>query len=120
MVETPTRRREGTTLDPSHALKGCETAAHMLDHPAWERVRDVTNASEIGWDQCVLSDDPTSTWTKSTIWLCSGNITYPVKVTFGVLPKCYQIHVKGTHKALRGVDDDGRYLTSFDHFIFQQ
>jgi len=55
LVETPTRRRAGTTLFAHHALEGCERHAHMLDHPAWVRLTTLTGAKEIGWDQCPLA-----------------------------------------------------------------
>ena len=77
LVETPARRRVGTTHLPHHALDGCEKHAHMLDHPAWVRLTKLTDAKEIGWDQCPLADVPEESAIKSTIWWATPNI-YPI------------------------------------------
>ena len=46
LVETPTRRRAGTTLFAHHALEGCERHAHMLGHPAWVHLTALTEGRE--------------------------------------------------------------------------
>ena len=109
MSETPTRRRRGSTLLDKHALDDCDDHAHMLDHPAWVRLKQQTGAVEIPWDQCPDADDPEKASVKSSIWLATPNIAGAVKIEFG-----HQIcrHPAGTHKALRGADPDGTYVTT--------
>ena len=110
LVETPARRRVGTTHLPHHALDGCEKHAHMLDHPAWVRLTKLTGAKEIGWDQCPLADVPEESAIKSTIWWATPNIYPIINGLFGHF-QCF--HPKGTHKKLKGVGADGRFLTTF-------
>ena len=81
----------------------------MLDHPAWEGFSHTTGAVEIPWDQCPDAPIPEEAPVKSSIWLVTPNIAGAVKVQFG-----NQVcrHPAGTHKALRGVDANGFYLTA--------
>jgi len=109
LVETPTRRRDGTTLFAHHVLKGCERHAHMLDHPAWVRLTALTGAKEVGWDQCPLADVVEGSAIKSSIWWATPDIYPIVHQLFGQMQCC---HPKGTHVKLKGVDSSGRYLTA--------
>eukprot|EP00966_Prymnesium_polylepis_P119959 2772012-Prymnesium_polylepis.1 len=80
MSETPTRRRRGTTHFDKHALDGCDSHAHMLDHPAWTRFAKITNSTEIPWDQCVDAPVPEEAPVKSSIWLAAPSIAGAVKL----------------------------------------
>ena len=109
IVETPGRRRRGSTHFDWHALSDCDNHAHMLDHPAWLRFRALTAAIEIPWDQCPDAPDPSKAPIKSSLWLATPNIAGAVKLEFG---NHICRHPSGTHKALRGTDATGTYLTS--------
>ena len=111
MAEQPTRRAPGRTIDPQHALKGCESATHMFDHRAWRHFTDVSGAVEIEWDQCMTADNdkPVSeTSIKSTIWYATPNIAKYVRKHFGRL---HCNHGKGVHRRLLGVGPDGKFRT---------
>ena len=106
LVETPTRRRAGSTHFARHALAGAERHAHMLDHPAWVRLTELTGAREMSWDQCTTADVAEGSPIKSSIWWATPNI-YPIVCRlFGDL-QCF--HPAGTHTKLKGVDANGRY-----------
>ena len=109
LVEMPTRRRAGSTLPPHLALEGYEKHAHMLDHPAWVRLKEAIGAKEIAWDQCPLADVAEDSFIKASIWLATPNIFPIMHSLFGGL-QCY--HPKGTHRQLKGVDADGRFRTA--------
>ena len=109
LSETPTRRRRGSTHFDKHILDGCDDHAHMLDHPAWLHFVGVTGALEIPWDQCPDAPDPEAAPIKSSLWLATPNIAGAVKIEFG---NHVCRHAAGTHKPLRGVDEDGFYMTA--------
>ena len=105
-------RRTGPKAWPSHVLPDCTRAVHMNDHPAWQVFIDRTDAVELVWDQCTKSDKPGESPIKSTIWLCTPNIVEPMIAEFGEPPTSLCDHPPGTHKALRGVDNKGKYVTA--------
>ena len=111
MAEQPTRRAAGRAIDEGHALKGCELATHMFDHPAWRQFTNVSGAVEIEFDKCMTENKerPASeTSIKSTIWYVTPNIAPCVRRNFGKL-KCD--HGKGAHRKLLGTDSNGKYRT---------
>merc|ERR1712185_623144 len=83
----------------------------MYDHDAWRRFSVKHGASEHIWDQCLKADDPASVAVKSSVWLATPNISSIVVEEFGEPPRSLCNHPEGTHKALRGADSSGRYVT---------
>jgi|EP00966_Prymnesium_polylepis_P134505 hypothetical protein len=69
----------------------------MLDHPAWQRFKQLTKAIEIPWDQCVDAPIPEEAPIKSSIWLVIPNAAGAVKLEFG---NHLCRHAPGTHKPL--------------------
>ncbi|MDC0525857.1 hypothetical protein OAO87_02565, partial [bacterium] len=110
IAETP-GRRVGPRAVPRHVLSSCTRAVNMFDHPDWAEFAVEHGASEHVWDQCTKADDPKASPVKTTIWLCTPNISSFIVAEFGHPPDSLCNHPAGTHKALRGVDASGTYLT---------
>lgn len=111
MVETPARRT-GPKAIPRHVLPDCSRAVHMFDHPAWSAFAQATNSTEHVWDQCMTAADPSKSAVKSSVWLCTPNMSDHVRKHFGTTSGSLCNHPPGTHRALRGTDDNGTYVTS--------
>ena len=111
MGETPCRRT-GPKAHPRHVLTDCAKAVHMLDHPAWVRFAESEGMVELIWDQCKKATVPADSPIKSSIWFCTPDIAPHIINEFGKPPQSLCDHPAGTHKALRGVDSSGQYLTS--------
>ena len=111
LAETPARR-VGPKAWPRHVLPDCAKAVHMFDHPAWVLFASATNATELIWDQCMKAPEPALSPVKSSIWLCTPDILPYIKAEFGEPPHSLCNHPPKTHKALRGADSSGKYLTS--------
>ena len=111
MVESPARRA-GPKAYPRHILPDCSRSVHMFDHPSWVSLVSETNAEEIVWNQCMRAPVPAEAPIKSTIWLCTPDIAKHVRREFGEPPASLCQHPPGTHKALRGTDSAGSYVTS--------
>ena len=116
VAEVGTLQTSGTKMpDAAGVTKTKPTAlpraVHMFDHPAWMAFAEMFNATEHVWDQCMQADIPNESPIKSTVWLCTPNISEHVEREFGVPPASLCCHPPGTHKALRGCDAQGNYLT---------
>ena len=111
IVESPARRT-GPKAHPGHVLADCSKAVHMFDHPAWKRFIERTDATELLWDQCTKAAIPSESAVKSTLWLCTPDMVQFLEAEFGKVPSSLCNHPPGTHKPLRGVDEQGRYVTS--------
>ena len=86
--------------------------AYMFAFPAWKEFREMTDAVEFVFDQCTALDDPAravTTGRKATAILVSGNAA-PFAETIFRNKRCR--HPKGTHRPIRGTDDNGVYLTA--------
>jgi len=108
LAETPALRRTGS----EDATPGCEQHVYMYDHPSWEALITEEGGSVTNFDQCSYLDDPVhalSSGPKATALLSFGGLIEHVKREFGK-KRC--AHKKGTHRALRGADDKGKYYTS--------
>ena len=111
MVEAPCRRTGHKALE-RHVLSDCTRTVHMFDHPAWSSFADNADATEHVWDQCKFAENPYETPVKSSVWLCTPNVSQHVEAVFGAPPDSLCSHRVGTHTALRGADKDGIYVTS--------
>jgi len=112
--EQPARRRAGHCV-AKHALLGCERATHMFDHPAWRTFAEVFGAEEGTFEQCMAADESDSekTHAKGTALLFTPNARRHVKHHITEPLQCnHPPHGPGSHKALRGVNEKGEYLTS--------
>ena len=110
LVETPVLRDPTRVLLPKHALTDAEGHTYMFDLPVWKAFMADFETALIPWDQCCDADDPSSSNVKATVWLATGRLAAPVKAKFE--PKQCEMHDHGGHKALRGTDADGNYVTS--------
>ena len=108
LAETPVRRAAGRTLQPKHAMAGCEKHVYNFDHPAWVGFIRAASAQIVCSDQCMDSDDPASCPMKSTAWLATGAMVEPARV---VLSTKQCDHPPGSHTVLRGAVR-GQYVTS--------
>ena len=106
-AETPKHRRPGTP----DAMPGCELHVNNFDHPSFILVAESVSAVRLTVDLCRFLDRPedaTQTGPKATEIMMSPNLYEEAQRQFGG-KRCDHPH--GTHRAIRGVDADGVYLS---------
>ena len=104
VAESPPSRGAGSRFP----IEGRERHVSQFDHPAWLRVYEATGARFIYFDQCRLTDDPSTTAPKKTAFMVSPGAYEAFRRRFAPLV-CD--HPPGSHKTMYGIDDDGNFLS---------
>ena len=106
-AETPAHRRAGTP----DAMPGCEKHACMYDTPSFKLLIASSGAEDITIDQCEYLDSPAAaheTGPKATSMLFSPGLLPLAEPRFRGR-RC--THARGTHKAIRGANASGTYMS---------